>query len=114
MDFHKLCRRCRFYTLLTFHLDLRGRVAELERNLSSHEKEIRSQASKLQELQTQLNQTRKELAERDRDMTKTRHELTQANERQQQAETKVGCNCVFFFPLWVFCLSAKNMVVTRE
>lgn len=69
---------------------MRGRVAELERNLSTHEKEIRNQASKLQELQTQLNQARKELAERDRDLTKTRHELSQATDRQQQVESKVG------------------------
>lgn len=69
---------------------MRGRLAELERNLSTHDKEIRNQASKLQELQTQLNQARKELAERDRDLTKTRHELSQATDRQQQTESKVG------------------------
>lgn len=74
-------------------------MAELERNLSSHEKEIRSQASKLQELHTQLNQARKELAERDRDLTRTRQELTQSNERQQQAEAKVGDKVVVFFRL---------------
>lgn len=76
-------------------------MSELERNLSTHEKEIRSQASKLQELQTQLNQARKELTERDRDLIKTRHELSQATDRHQQAETKVGFhNCyieTFFF-----------------
>lgn len=85
-------------------------MAELERNLSSHEKEVRSQASKLQELHTQLNQARKELAERDRDLTKTGHELTQANERQQQADTKVGdkgyfCFCFF----WLLFLSAESV-----
>lgn len=85
-------------------------MAELERNLSSHEKEVRSQASKLQELHTQLNQARKELAERDRDLTKTGHELTQANERQQQAETKVGDKgCFCFFSFWLLFLSAESV-----
>lgn len=90
-------------------------MAELERNLSSHEKEVRSQASKLQELHTQLNQTRKELAERDRDLTKTGHELTQANERQQQTETKVGDKgCFWVFFLLAFIPVCTNMSESRE
>lgn len=69
--------------------ELRGRVSELEKNLSAQEKEIRSQASKLQELQTQLNQACKELTERDRALAKTSQELSQANDRHQQAVSKV-------------------------
>lgn len=65
-------------------------MSELERNLSTQEKEIRSQASKLQELQTQLNQARKELTERDRDLAKTSLELNQATDRHQQVVAKVG------------------------
>lgn len=70
-------------------LELRGRVSELERSLSTHQKDVCNQASKLQELQTQLNQARKDLTERDRDLTKTRHDLSQATDRHQQAESKV-------------------------
>lgn len=77
-------------TSTTSSPELRGRVSELERSLSSQEKEICSQASKLQELQAQLNQARKELTERDRDVVKTRHELSQATDKQQQLEAKVG------------------------
>lgn len=73
-----------------FSPELRGRVSELERSLSTHEKDIRNQAAKLQELQTQLNQARKELTERDRDLVKSRHEMSQATDKHQQAESKVG------------------------
>lgn len=88
-------------------------MSELERNLSTQEKEIRSQASKLQELQSQLNQARKELTERDRDLAKTRHELTQATDRHQQVEAKVGSmsdtktlnyQIMFFFSYFLKCL----------
>lgn len=65
-------------------------MSELERNLSSHEKEIRSQTSKLQELQIQLNQARKELTDRDKDLVKIRHELSNTTEKHQQAEAKVS------------------------
>lgn len=78
------------------HAELRGRVSELERSLSTQQKDICNQASKLHEIQTLSVQARKELTERDRDLTKTSHDLSQAVDRHQQAESKAGA------PRWTF------------
>ncbi|XP_011607920.1 centromere protein F isoform X1 [Takifugu rubripes] len=75
--------------LKTLNQELCGRVSELERILSTQQKDICNQASKLQELQTLLVQARKELTERDRDLTKTSHDLSQAESKCSMVEEKL-------------------------